>query len=505
MRKEYLLGFDIGTYESKGTLTDLKGNIVATAVDAHIVRSPQPGFAEHDPIEDWWKGFVRIVRELFDKSGARPRQVAAIGISAIMAAITPVDGEFNPLRNAILYGIDTRCQKQADDLTQEIGAERILEISGAPLTVESFGPKIRWIRDHEPEVFERARHFTIAAGFMVGRLTGVNCVSHYSATSSQPMLDFKRMDWSEELAPFVCPIEKLPKIVRTVDVVGAVTKRAALETGLCEGTPVITGTTDAGAEAVSVGVVEPGDTMLMYGSTMFIVHLVDSLRFDAGLWPGPYVLDNEYSLTGGMATTGSLTRWVRDQFARDLLEKEKAGGENAYSALFREAEGIPPGAEGLVVLPYFQGERMPLRDPNARGVLFGLNLRHTRGHVVKAVFEGIGYGVDQNFDLLRRAGLPLGNVTAVGGGTKSPLWVQTISDVCGFSQNVPEVTIGACYGDALLAGLGIGSIAQPSDIKKIIKIRYSTTPNAEHHAAYADYKRYFAQLYERNRDIMHAL
>ena len=504
MGKEYLLGFDAGTYESKGTLCDIRGNVIATAFSPHLLKTPAPGYAEHDPIGDWWEDFKKIVRELLDRSGVKAAEIAGIGISTVMAGIVPVTADCEPLRPAILYGIDSRSTKQTADLIAEIGAETMMEQNGVMTDLESYGPKIRWIHDNEPEIYSKAAHFTIASGFLTAKLTGNYFVDRYSATSAQPMFDVRNQRWNEKLTPYVCRVDQLPQIGKTTDVMGTVTREAALETGLAEGTPVIVGMTDAGAEAVSVGVTDPGDMMLMYGSTMFIITLTENWRNDAGMWAGAYTTPDVYALLGGMATTGSLTRWIRDQFARDLLEKEEAGGENAYAALFREAEGIAPGSDGLIILPYFLGERMPLNDPGAKGVMFGLTLRHTRGHIVKAAFEGIGYGLDQNLDILRNKNVCPSRVTAVGGGTKSPVWLQTVSDVCGIRQAVPEITIGASYGDAMLAGIGIRAMTT-ADIKKAVKIKYVVEPDPEKHEKYARIKPLFAELYRRNADIMHSL
>lgn len=505
MKKRYLLGFDCGTYESKGVICDNNGKILAIAVSKHNLRVPRPGYAEHDPIKDWWYDFKKIVKELLEKSKISSEQIAGIGISTIMAAITAVDEDCNPLRNAILYGIDTRCQKEADDLNELIGEDRMIEISGATCNVEAFGPKIKWIRDNEPEVFKRTKHFTIASGFLTAKLTGKYCVDRYSAMRAQPMLDVRTMTWYDELCEFVCPKEMLPEIVKTTDVIGTVTKKASDETGLAEGTPVIAGTTDGGAEAVSVGVVEPGDTMLMYGSTSFIAHLTDSLKKDTGLWSGYYVLDNVYTITSGMATTGSLTRWIRDNFSKELVEMENRGEVNAYSELFKEAENITAGADGIIVLPYFAGERMPIKDPQAKGVIFGLNISHTRGHIVKAALEGIGYGINQNFDILKKSGSKINNVMAVGGGTKSKIYIQTVSDVCEITQTVPEITVGASFGDAILAGLGVGLLSSPKEVKNWIKINYVTKPNSEYKDIYNRNRKFYSELYIRNKDIMHNL
>jgi len=503
MEKKYLLGFDCGTYESKGVICDKNGTILAVAVSKHKLTVPKPGYAEHDPINDWWFDFKKVVKELLEKANISAQEIAGIGISTIMAAITAVDENCNPLRNAILYGIDTRSQKQAKELNEQIGVDRMIEISRYACDVESFGPKIKWIMDNEPEVYAKTKHFTIASGFLTAKLTGRYCVDRYSAMRAQPMLDYRTMTWSNELTEYVCPKEMLPEIVNTTDVIGTVTKKASEETGLAEGTPVIAGTTDAGAEAVSVGVVEPGDTMLMYGSTAFIVHLTEELKRDGKLWSGHYVLDNLYTVTSGMATTGSLTRWIRDNFAKELLELEDKGEINAYSELFKESDDINAGSDGIIILPYFAGERMPISDPLAKGMIFGLNTSHTRGHVVKAAFEGIGYGIDQNLELLRRTGSELKEVMAVGGGTKSRQYIQTVSDVCGITQVVPEITVGASYGDAILAGLGVGLLKSPKEVKQWIKVKYITKPNMEYKDIYDRNKKYYSELYQRTKDIMH--
>jgi xylulokinase len=500
----YLLGFDCGTYESKGVISTIDGKLVVGSSSKNTLRMPKPGFAEHDPEEDWWRGFKNVFKDLLTKSGVNPQDIRAIGISAIMAAITPVDGNCRPLRNAILYGIDTRSVKQTEDLNRAIGEEKLREICGDVCSMESFGPKIKWIADNEPEIFNKAKHFTMASGFLTARLTGEYCVDIYSAQSALPMFESRRNDWNDEMCAHVCPREKLPKIMRTTDIIGKVSATAAADTGLAAGTPVITGTTDAGAEAVSVGVVEPGDMMLMYGSTIFMNRLTGAHTPGTGLWPGLFVLDKVYCLTAGMATTGSLTHWIRDTMAKDLIENEKNGKLNAYDALFKEAEGIAPGSNGLIVLPYFLGERMPIQDSKAKGVFFGLNLSHTRGHLVKAALEGIGYGIDQILEGLRKSNIPLRSMTAVGGGTKTPLWIQTVSDITGVVQTVPEITVGAAYGDALLAGIGIGALTV-KDIKDAVKPHYVTEPDMEKHHRYGPYKNYYRELYLRNRDIMYQL
>lgn len=503
MEKKYLLGFDAGTSESKGTLTDLDGHVLATAAVSHGIISPQPGFAEHDPMNDWMHDLRKIIKVLLEKVGGNAEEIAAVGISTIMAAVTFVDENCEPLRNAILYGIDSRCMEQAAELNEKIGEEKLLEFCGTKMTVEHFGPKILWVKENEPEIYAKTKHITFASGFLTARLTGNYYVDRYSIGSALPMLNPKTMEWDDTYCSLVCPKEMLPQITGTYSIVGEVTKRGAEDSGLAEGTTVICGTTDAGAEAVSVGVVNPGDVMLMYGSTSFWIGVSDGAE---GKAPGaPYTIEGRECHIGGMATTGSLTRWIRDELAPDLIQKEEQGGENAYSAMAGEAEGIAPGSDGLIVLPYFQGERQPLQDPRAKGVLFGLNLRHTRGHIIHAAYEGVGYGICQNLEQLKKAGIDVGCLTAVGGGTKSRKWLQVISDICGITQLVPEITIGASYGDALMAGLAIGSIESPEKIKELVKIKDVVKPDPENHQKYEKYKNIYEELYRRNADLMHQL
>lgn len=506
MHKKYLLGFDVGTSESKGTLTDLEGHVLATASVKHGIISPHPGFAEHNPVVDWLNDLKKIIKDLLEQENGKAEKIAAIGISTVMAAITFVDENCEPLRNAILYGIDTRCMEQVEEINRKIGPERMRKEFGTLCTVEHFGPKILWVKENEPEIFAKTKHITFASGFLTARLTGNYYVDKYSVSSALPMLDIKTMEWSDEFCEYVCPKELLPHIAEsTYSIVGTVTARAAEEIGLVEGIPVICGTTDAGAEAVSVGVVQPGDTMLMYGSTSFYIGVTSDKVNGTKMWTHDYTLDNLYCCSGGMATTGSLTKWLQNTMAKELVSQEETGGENAYTALFKEAEGIPVGSDGLVVLPYFQGERMPLQDPKAKGVFFGLNLQHTRGHIVHAAFEGIGYAIAQNLQLFEEAGVPVGCVTAVGGGTKSLLWLQIVSDICDIIQQVPDITVGASYGDALMAGLALGTIESPYAIKKLIKIKKIIKPNKEKGKQYEQYKKIFKELYENNKDIMHQL
>ena len=501
--EKYLLGVDFGTYSTKGSLCDLKGNLLATSVCNHEIISPKPGFAEHNPITQWWKEFIWIVKDLKQKANINSSQFACIGISAIMAAVTPVDENINPLRNAILYGIDNRSTQQADELNNEIGKDKITSISGSPCTYESFGPKIKWIKDNEPEVFSKTKHINFAPGFITAKLTGKYAIDRHSIQSCQPMIDTRNLNysWNEEMCSYVCPSSMLPEIRNTTDVIGNVKKEVAIECGIDEGVPVICGTTDAAAEAFSVGILEPGDTLLMYGSSAFLINISSTLIKDTPYPGAPYLLDGLIDNCLGMGTAGSLTMWLKNVIAKDLLEKENSSNINSFDELFKEAEGIPVGSNGLIVLPYFQGKRLPVSNPYAKGMIFGLSLNHTRGDIVHAFFEGIGFGMSQMLSTINSCS-KIKNLIATGGGTKTPLWLQIVSDISGMKQKVPKIKIGASYGDALLAGVGIGKLKSPEEIKRLVKFDYEVLPNFKNNKEYKKYESFYSELYLNTKDIM---
>lgn len=506
MIRGYLLGIDIGTYESKGVLVNLNGVIVSSHIVSHNLLVPQKGWAEHDAEEVWWGDFCTITRKILDKSHVNPEQIISIGCSAIAPDVLPVDKSGEPLRNGILYGIDTRATVEIEELEQKLGKNEIFDKSGNELSSQSVGPKILWLKKNEPEIYEKTYKFVTATSFIVGRLTGNYVIDHYTAAAGfVPFYNIEQKKWNNEICkPLVDP-EQLPEIYWSTDIAGYVSKKAASQTGLRSGTPVITGTADAAAEAISVGVGKPGDTMLMYGSSFFLIGVTESPKKDQRLWSAPFLFPNTYCLLGGMSTTGTLTRWFRDNAAKELIRMEQKKGNNAYMQLTKEAENVSPGSEGLITLPYFSGERTPINDPMAKGVFFGLSLIHTRAHLFRSILEGVGHGIKSNLDVLNEVGYEFENLTAVGGGTKNQLWLQIVSDICFKTQDVPETTIGASYGNTILAGFGVGVITSLKQtggwIKKINKI----TPDRDAYNKYQKDHNLFLALYESTKPLMHEI
>lgn len=502
MEKGYLLGIDIGTYESKGVLVRMDGSLAASAVQAHELLIPHQGWAEHDPEKTWWGDFVSLTRSLLNQSQIDPKEIAGIGISAIAPCMLPVDKNGNPLRMGVLYGVDTRAHVEIAELNERFGRENLFSKTGNELSSQAVGPKILWLKKNEPENYQKAAKFVTASTFIVARLTGRTVIDHLTASFFLPLYDFYKGCWSAEFCDGIVEPERLPELGWASETAGKVTAEAAHITGLAEGTPVTFGTADASAEAVSVGVVKPGQMMLMYGSTIFMYLVTSQPKVDERLWAARYLFPGTSAFAAGMATSGSLTRWFRDKLSVDLVAAEKAGGENAYAALIHEAAGIPAGSEGLVVLPYFSGERTPINDPKARGVFFGLTLAHQRGHLFRAVMEGMGYGVRQHFDVMREIDVEPDDVIAVGGGTKNTLWLQIVSDISGMPQKIPAVTFGASYGDAFLAGMAVGAYSSYDQINSWLRYDRMIQPDKTKFNLYDKYYRVYLDLYQRNKGLM---
>lgn len=443
---ELLLGIDIGTASSKAVLARPDGEIVARAERAHGVSMPRPGWVEHDAEEIWWGDVVALCAELVPSARG---SIAAVGVSGIGPCVVPCDADDRPLRAAILYGVDTRAEAEVAELTGRLGAAEILRRGGSALSSQAIGPKLAWLARHEPDVWAATRRWHMASSFVVARLTGTWTLDRHSASQCDPLYELAAEDWNHEWAGIVAPGLPLPPLAWPGEVVGEVHRRGAAATGIPAGTPVIAGTIDAWAEAVSVGVRRSGDLMLMYGSTMFFVLVTDEPAYDPSVWTTAGVDPGSLTLAAGMATSGSLAAWLRDLV-----------GGPPFDELTAEAAGVRPGADGLLLLPYFAGERTPILDPQARGTIAGLTLRHTRGHMYRAVLEGIAFGVRHNLETL--AGGRRVRPVAVGGGTKGGLWTQIVSDATGRSQEIPAETIGASYGDALLAAEGAGLVTTGS-------------------------------------------
>ena len=491
----YTLGVDIGTSSSKGVLVAGDGTIVAQTMREHEVTRPHTGWVEMNA-DIWWSEFSDIARELL---ATTPGVIVdAVGVSGMGPCVLLADDDDRPVRPAILYGIDTRASEQVARMTQEIGEEAITTVGGSVLSSQAGGPKIAWVAESEPEHWSEARRLFMPASWLVRKLTGEYCLDHQSASQVSPLYDIEAERWHEEWWDrYAGPLER-PRLAWAGDVAGVITAEAAIETHLAAGTPVIIGTIDAWAEAASVGALEVGDLMVMYGTTMFLIATTQQTHRSPSMWTTVGALPGTRNLAGGLATSGALTAWLRGLTGAD------------FPQLLEEAAASGPGANGLLMLPYFAGERTPIQDPQARGVIAGLTLEHTRGDLYRAALEATAFGVRHNIETMREAGAAPQRIVAVGGGTQGRLWLQTVSDVCGLPQEVPSVTIGASYGSAFLAARafahqadgGDGDAPSMSDWNPPTEV---IIPNPALKDFYDDLFELYLRLYKDSKSVVHEL
>jgi len=484
------LGVDIGTSSSKGVLVDADGAILRSATRAHDVDRPHSGWVEMDA-RIWWDEFVEIARELL--AAVPDAEIVGVGVSGMGPCVVLADEHDEPVRPAILYGVDTRSTAQIRRITEELGVDEITRVGGSTLTSQAGGPKIAWVAEEEPEAWALASRLFMPASWLARKLTGVYVLDHQSASQVSPLYDIEQERWHDPWwARYAEHIEQ-PPLAWAGDVAGHVTAEAASATGIPVGTPVITGTIDAWTEAVSVGAHEVGDLMLMYGTTMFLVATGEETLRTPSMWTTAGAFAGTRNLAGGLSTSGALTAWLKGLTGAD------------YPQLLAEAAESGPGANGLLVLPYFAGERTPIQDPDARGVIAGLTLEHSRGDLYRAALEATALGVRHNVETMRAAGADIRRIVAVGGGTQGQLWLQVVSDVTGLMQEVPETTIGASYGAAFLAATATaGSDAAPA-ITDWNPIAQRIRPDESLRPRYDTLFDRYVRLYDGSKDVVHEL
>lgn len=505
MGKSYFMGIDTGTNSSKGVLIDEEGNIISEHSTEHAMTNPLPGHYEHDADKDWWGDFCIISNSLIKKSKVDPADIKAVGASALGADCLPVDENCRPLRKAILYGIDARATDEMKELTELYGEEQIKAWYGRPLCSSDVMPKILWIKNKEPEVYEKAHKFLTGSSFIAAKLTGNYAVDRFLGLASFNPLYFNDGRPNPDTCRPICRPDQLAEVKEASDIAGYVTEAAAAETGLAAGTPVITGTDDSGAEAISTGVVAPGKMMIQFGSSIYMILGTKGLVDDDRLWREEFIVPGLCDISAGTNAAGSLTKWYRDVIFPDALEKEKNGDSDAYQAMMDGIGQIGPGSDGLITLPYFAGERTPINDPQAKGVIFGLTLAHTRQHMYRSALESVGYSVNQQLKIMMSHGVPIDQIFAVGGGVKNDLWMQIVSDITGQELSTPAITIGASFGDALMAALGIQwpGFETFDSLTKFIKPGKTYKPNTENHETYKKYQSVYDALYPATMDLMH--
>lgn len=509
---EIVIGIDIGTTNSKGVACRADGTVMAQVRTEHAVSTPHPGWVEHDADTVWWADVVTVCRRLLGELGAGgAAMVRAVAVTTCGPCLVPVDAVGRPLRPGILYGVDTRASEQITALEDRIGRRAIMGLSRMPLTSQAVGPKIAWIAEQEPEVYRRTATFHTATSYVVRCLTGVDVIDQHQASYVTPFIDARRRAWDVRYAAGLDLARRLPPIRWPAEIAGTVTAAAATETGLAPGTPVLVGTSDGPTEAAAVGALRPGIVATTYGSTTTLTTFGRRPGRSAGLWVSEGITPDAACLAAGLSTSGAILSWLRREFAPDLPADDAAGQARALSTLADEAATSPAGANGLLVLPYFSGERTPFADPLARGTVVGLTLAHTRADLSRAILEGIALAVRHILDTFTAAGIPVDILRSAGGGTIHPLGLQIVSDVTGLAQEVPVEQIGASYGAAFLAARAVGLIpAREAGAREPVsdgwfRVASTVRPDPANVTLYTDRYDLFRRLYRDTRAISHAL
>lgn len=507
---EALLGIDLGTTGVKAALFAADdGRTLADAFFEYPLYHPHPGWAEQNPA-DWWQATVSAIKtclELGASAGVQPGEVRGLGLSGQMHGVVLLDKDHQVVRPCIIWA-DQRSDAQCRWITERVGASKLIDYVSNPALTGFSAPKLLWVRDNEPENFARAQVMLLPKDYIRYRLTGVFAME-ISDAAGTCLLDVKHGVWSQEVLKAIeLDPALLPPIVPADAVAGRITAEVAALTGLPAGVPVAGGGADNACGAVGNGVVLPGLALVSVGTSGIVLAHAATPQVDTS-GPVPRVhtfnhaVPHAWYLMGVTQGAGLSLHWVRDNIGLPESALERWSGIDAYEILSKEAEGVPPGSEGLIFLPYLQGERTPHLDPYARGGWIGLTASHTRRHLIRSVLEGVAFSLKDCFAIIREQGLQIEQMRATGGGAKSPLWRQIIADVLGAELVVTNATEGPAFGAALLAGVASGVYPSvEAACAQTVHVVERTAPRPEVAAAYEKAYETYRALYPALKPVL---
>jgi len=477
---DLLLGIDVGTSGAKAILIDSRGVVQAAHTTPHELLAPKPQWSEQHPA-DWWLGCAASIRQALAASGAAARDIAAVGLTGQMHGLVLLDARGEILRPAILWN-DQRTAAQCDAIHDRVGFDRVLRITGKPVLTGFTAPKMLWVRENEPDVFARAEMMLLPKDYVRYRMSDAFATDVADASGTS-VFDVGARAWSAELLEALeLKRERLPEVYESPDMCARVSAEGAKATGLLEGTPIVAGAGDQAAEAVGCGIVDEGAVSVTIGTSGVVFASTPSMRVDpkGRLHAYCHAAPGLWHVMGVMLSAGGCMQWYRDALCASEKARAEREGIDAYDLLTREAAEIEPGSEGLIFLPYLTGERTPHADPHARGVFFGLTRRHTKAHLTRALMEGVTFGLRDLFDLTRELGVPVRSTRISGGGARSALWRQMLADILRTDVTTVNVTQGAAYGAALLAGVGARIFPSvPEAASSIVRDTSTTTPGPD--------------------------
>jgi len=502
---QYLLGTDIGTSGTKTILTDLNGTLIAKDLQEYGVLTPKQLWAEQWP-DVWYQATLNSIRNTVKKAGIEAKDIKGIAISGLYGGSgIPLDESMEPVRPCMIW-MDGRADQETKWALDVIGEEKLLEITQNGANPYYGYTKILWMKNNEPENWERTKLFLPPNNYVIYKMTGEVAIDYSSAGNIGGIFDMRTRTWSKELLDAMgIPVSMMPqKIVESTDIVGGLKEDIARDLGLEPGMPVIAAGIDCGAANIGMGVFEPGVYAAAIGTSMCAALISDRPIKGEGLivWPYLYEAKNlSYYFAGG-ATSGAIIKWFRNTFCELEVQQEEETGKNAYAVLDAEAEKIREGSEGLIVLPYFMGERSPIWDPDAKGTILGLSLIHTKAHIYRAFLEAVAYSLR---NAMEATGETIeGSIMLAGGATKSKLWKQIFADVTGKTVVCPKYDVEANMGDVMLAGIGTGLLTF-EEAKKWQIMDEKIEPDMEKHKVYSSYYEIYQSAYHHLQSDMKAL
>src|SRR6059058_112615 len=448
----HVLGIDVGTGGTRAIIIDQSGRLFSAATEDHRpFASPQIGWAEQQP-EDWWRATCVAVRKALTSANLTGKDIACVGFSGQMHGAVLIDERGNVVRPALIW-CDVRTEKQCRDLTRALGLQRLIQLTCNPALPNFTLTKVLWVRENEPDNWNRVRHLLLPKDYVRFRLTGERATDMADASGTL-LLDVSRRRWSSEMLDAAALEESLlPAVCESPEVCAKVSAKGTAESGLPVGTPVVAGAGDQAAGAVGMGIVSPGTVSATIGTSGVVFAVTDRPALDSRgrVHTFCHAIPGRWHVMGVTQAAGLSLRWFRDTFTIN-----STGAVTSYDHLTAEAAKIHPGSYGLLWTPYLMGERTPHLDGSARGALVGLTASHTRAHVVRAILEGVAFSLRDTFTLFQEMDVPVTNIRLGGGGARSPLWRQIQADIYGRAVEIVEAEEGAAYGAAILAGVGAG-------------------------------------------------
>ena len=490
----YLLGIDIGTTSVKTLLITTEGEIVNSSVIEYPISTPYPCWAEQNP-QDWWNATVVSIKNV--AKNIDTTKILGVGLSGQMHGSVFLDKENKILRPCILW-CDQRTAKECEFITEKIGKKKLIELVSNPALTGFTVGKILWVKNNEPETYNKIHKVLLPKDYIRFCLTG-EYATEVSDASGTLLFDVKKRKWSEEMLKLLdIPLSWMPDCFESHQITGKVNKEAAKLTGLVEGTPVVGGGGDQAAQAVGSGIVEPGIISITIGTSGVVFAFSETPEVDpeGRIHTFCHAVEGKWHVMGVMLSAGGSLRWFRDNLGQDEVKIAYEKKVDPYEILLEGIDKIPSGSEGLIFLPYLSGERTPHADPYARGVFFGLTLKHTKKHMVKSVLEGVSFGLRDSLEIIKNLGIRVHQVRISGGGAKSKIWCQILADIINTEIVTITPTEGAALGVALLAGVGTKVYPKIEDAcKKIIKKTGSVKPDKNNVEKYEKYYQIYCSLY----------